>query len=271
MREGPVYDWDMDRAPYPSDLTDAEWARLAPLLPAARPGGRPRSVDLREIVNGCRYVVRSGCSWRSLPHDLPHWRTVYAYLRQWQRAGTWEQITATLRAEVRLAAGHDPEPSAGSIDSQSVKTALGGPRGYDAGKKVNGRKRHILVDTLGLLLVVVVHAASIQDAAGARLLIERARGRFPQLQRVWADGAYTGPLVAWVQRTVGWLLTIVRRPTGGGFRLLPKRWVVERTFGWFGHFRRLSKDYERLPQVSEAMIYLAMIHILLRRSRANTS
>jgi putative transposase len=202
-----------------------------------------------------------------LPHDLPPWKTVYHYFRLWRQDGTWERINAALRQEVREAEGRDPEPSAAILDSQSVKTTeTPGIRGYDAGKKVNGRKRHILVDTLGLLLMVVVHAANVQDRDGARLVLERAKGRFPRLQLIWADGGYTGKLVEWVKSVCRWVLEIVKRSDDGkGFQVLPRRWVVERTFGWLGRYRRLSKDYEGLPESSEAMIYIAMIHLMVRR------
>lgn len=255
------------REPYPSDLSDAEWEIIEPLLPRPKRKGRPRVHPLRELLNAIFYIVRSGCVWRMLPHDFPPWKTVYHYFRIWRKDGTWEQINAALRGEVRVAAGRDPEPSAGILDSQSVKTTeTPGPRGYDAGKKVNGRKRHILVDTLGLLLMVVVHVASLQDRDGAKLVLEKIRGRFPRLQLIWADGAYAGKLVDWVKRVCHLVLEIVKRPAGvKGFQVLPRRWVAERTLGWLGRYRRLSKDYEALPESSEAMIYIAMIHLMVRR------
>jgi len=202
-----------------------------------------------------------------LPHDLPPWKTVYHYFRHWRKDGTWERINAALRVEVRVAAGREPEPSAAILDSQSVKTTeTPGIRGYDAGKKVNGRKRHILVDTLGLLLMVVVHAAHIQDRDGAKLVLERVRGRFPRLHLIWADGGYAGQLVEWVKIVCHWVLEIVKRPGDvKGFQVLPRRWVAERTFGWLGRYRRLSKDYEGVPETSEAMVYIAMIHLMVRR------
>ena len=255
------------RQPYPTDLSDVEWQRIQPYLPAPKSGGRPRVHTLREILNAIFYIVRSGCTWRMLPHDLPPWKTVYHYFRLWRKDGTWERINSALRVEVRVAAGREPEPSAAVIDSQSVKTTeTPGVRGYDAGKKVNGRKRHLLVDTLGLVLMVVVHAANIQDRDGARLLLEKARGRFPRLRLIWADGGYTGKLVDWVKTLCLWVLEIVKRSNDvKGFQVLPHRWVVERTFGWLGRYRRLSKDYEGLPESSEAMIYIAMIHLMVRR------
>jgi putative transposase len=202
-----------------------------------------------------------------LPHDLPPWKTVYHYFRLWRKDGTWERIHSALRVEVRVTAGREPEPSAAVMDSQTVKTTeTPGVRGYDAGKKVNGRKRHLLVDTLGLVLMVIVHAANIQDRDGAKLLLERVQGRFPRLRLIWADGGYAGKLIDWVKTVFNWVLEIVKRSDDvKGFQVLPHRWVVERTFGWLGRYRRLSKDYEGLPESSEAMIYIAMIHLMVRR------
>jgi len=257
----------MKRKPYPSDLTNEQWVRLAPHLPQAQVRGAPRRVNLREIINALLYLSRTGCQWRMLPHDLPPWETVYAYFSHWRGDGTWERLNRELRIEVRVSEGKDPEPSAAIVDSQSVKTTeSSGTRGYDAGKKVNGIKRHIVVDTLGLILKVVVHTADIQDRDGARLLLEKIKNCFPRLQKIWADGGYAGTLVEWVQRTCGWMLEIVKRSdVAKGFKLLPHRWIVERTFGWLNRSRRLSKNYERLSASSEAMVYLAMMPLMTRR------
>jgi len=257
----------MEREPYPSDLSDAEWQILKPLIPPAKPGGRPRKHDMRDILNGIFYEIRSGCAWRMLPHDLPPWQTVYHYFRQWKGDGTWERMNQELRTKLRIADGRESEPSAAILDSQSVKTTdVKGIRGYDAGKKVKGRKRHILVDTMGLLLMVLVHAASVQDRDGAKLLLDKAKHCFTRLRLIWADGGYKGKLVKWVHRTCGWTLEIVKRDKGiKGFQVLPRRWVVERTFAWFGFYRRLSKDYEVLTETSEAMIHAAMVHLMVRR------
>ena len=258
----------MHRKPYCTDLTDGQWRVLQRVIPEQpKRRGRRRKYPLRELVNALAYLVRTGCAWRMLPHDLPPWWNVYYLFRQWRDTNWWLLIHKTLRALVRQARGRNREPSAAIIDSQSVKTAQGGVRGYDAGKKVTGRKRHILVDTEGFLLTVVVHSADIQDRDGGKQLLRKARGTLPRLQRIWADAGYAGKLVQWTEQRCQWLLEIVRR-TGKGFQVLPRRWVVERTFGWFSRYRRLSKDYEYHTRTSEAMLYLAMLHLLLRRAAA---
>ena len=200
------------RLVYPSDLTDAEWQWMKDLIPGETGGGRHRDTDMRQVVNGILYLLRSGCSWRMLPKDFPPYTTVHEYYRRWRKDGTAIRIHDALRRQVRTEAGRDPEPSAGVIDSQSTKTTeVGGEHGYDAGKKINGRKRHLLVDTMGLVLMVVVHTANIQDRDGARLLLAKAKGLFPRLQRIWADGGYAGKLIGWLQETCGWVLEIIKR------------------------------------------------------------
>jgi putative transposase len=257
----------MNKQSYPTDLTDRQWDCISPLVPAARPGGRPRSLNLREVINAILYIVVTGCQWRMLPHDYPKWQSVYAYFKQWRDDGTWQRIHDTLRATVRRRAGRHKHPTAGCLDSQSVKTTqVAGVRGFDSGKLVKGRKRHVLVDTLGLVLGVVVTAASTSDPAGARLLVARLGGAGKKLRRLWVDGTYRGKLVDWVLEHCQFVLQpVLRCDDAKGFVVLPRRWVVERTFAWLTQCRRLSKDYEGLPRSSEAMIYIAMTRLMLRR------
>jgi putative transposase len=276
------------RRVYPSDVTDKEWAILEPLIPAAQPGGRPQEIERREIVNGILYVLRSGCPWRMLPHDLPNWSTVYLYFREWKQAGIWEQVNAALRRELRVSLGRDPEPSAAIVDSQSIKTSSvrGDARGYDGGKHIQGRKRHLLVDTLGWLLKVKVLAADISDREGAKVLFSFLAGKLPRLQLIWADIGYDGkPFQQWIQEHLGVRLEIVKHAWTGirgvwapegtnvdwdkimpkGFHVLPKRWVIERTNAWITHHRRLSRDFEGTHTSSEAFIYLAMSCLMVSR------
>lgn len=255
------------RKPYASDLSDEQWALLQTLLPAPVPAGAPRTTALREVLNAILYRLHYGCAGHALPHDLPPEGTVRDYFHRWRRGGLWAQIHDTLRRQVRRAEGRADAPTAGIIDSQSVKgTRTSGVRGYDAGKKIKGTKRHILVDTVGLLLCVVVHAASIQDRDGAKLVFARAARKFPTLQRVWADGGYAGQLIAWLWTWYGWVLAIVKRSDAAkGWVLWPRRWVVERTFAWLSHCRALARDYDYHPETTEAWIQLAMIHLMLRR------
>lgn len=254
---------------YTSDMNDKQWAVIHPLLPMEQEGpGRPLELDMRRVVDAIFYLLRTGCQWENLPSDYPNRNSVYYHYRKWCRDGTWRAINEALRQQERQRQGRQSEPSAAIMDSQSAKTTeAGGQRGYDAAKKVNGRKRHILVDTLGLLLEVVVHAANIQDRDGAKLLLEKVSQVTQEaIQKIWADGGYRGQLIDWVREHLHIVLEIVERdPDQKGFQLLPRRWVVERTFAWFSRYRRLSKDYEHCTENSEGMIYLASIHTLMRR------
>ena len=290
----------MGRA-FRSDLSDAEWSILEPHLPAPEATGRPRLHSLREILDAIFYVVRSGCAWRLLPHDFPPWKTVYHYFRFWRLDGTWERMHAALRDRVRVRLKRNPQPSAAIADSQSVKTTgVGGEqRGYDGAKKVKGRKRHLLVDTQGFVIEARLHGAQIQDRDGIKLLLDiAARDRLPErLSHLWLDAGYTGEDkgAGWVRKVLGWTAEIVRHPSKMAPEevmrawvrewnregvptdleklmaekdpraFLPKRWIVERTFAWLEQNRRMSKDYEKLPESGEAFIYVAMSRLMARR------
>jgi transposase len=258
---------------YPSDLTDAQWAVIEPLLPQVKAGGRPEKHSRRDIVDAILYVVRAGCSWRQLPFDFPPWQTVYWYFVRWEEAKVTEQIMVALRRRVRTAHGRAQEPSAGVIDSQSVKGADTVPRqtrGYDANKKINGRKRFIVTDTLGLLLVVCVMAASVQDRDGAKTTLLSVY-LFTPVRFVYADAGFAGLLVEWCQRILRTTLHVVRKAPGQkGFAVIARRWVVERSLAWLTAHRRLARDYERHPATAEAMIRWAAISGMVRRLTRGT-
>lgn len=260
------------RRRYPTDLTDRQWALLEPLLPAPPPGpaGRKPKHDKREVVNAILYQVRAGGAWRMLPGDLPPWQTVYGYFRDWRADGTLDALHDALREQVRTKREQrDPAPSAGIVDSQSVKgadTVSAETRGYDAGKKINGRKRHIVVDTIGLLLVVMVTAASVQDRDGGRGILKALAGALASVRHIFADCGYRGQLVGIAKSAWGIVIEVVKKPPDQqGFAVIPRRWVVERTFSWLMRFRRLARDYERLPATHEAVVKWAMVAIMLNR------
>ena len=261
------------RKRYPSDLTDDQWKHLEPLVPAARKnrGGRPRDVKMRDVIDAILYINRSGCQWDMLPHDFPPKSTVYEYFAQWRDQGIWTKMLDALRERIRVADGREPTPSAMCIDSQTVKsTEVGGEqRGYDGGKKINGRKRHLLVDTLGLLVAVIITSAALDDGAAAPLLLSKiTQENFPRLKTIFGDNKYHNhALNAWMDiHRDGWNIEVKKRAPGTtGFVVLAQRWVVERTNAWNGRARRNSKDYERRVESSASQIMITNINLMLRR------
>jgi putative transposase len=251
---------------YPTDLTDGQWEHIKDLLPPATSRGRPRELEMRRVVNAIFYLVAGGIQWRLLPREYPRWQSVYYYFRRWRRDGTWRRLHDTLRAAARRKAGRHKHPTAGCLDSQTVRcSAVASERGYDAAKGATGRKRHVLTDTTGLLLSAAVTAASVTDRAGALALLSRLPGGCKKLRRLYVDGGYRGPVVERAAALLRIVVQAVVRAATQAFVVLPRRWVVERTFAWLGMSRRLSRDYERLTETSEAMIYIAMTRLMLRR------
>ena len=255
---------------YPTDLNDTEWMQIAPYLPKTKPTGRPREVPWREIMNGIFYIVKNGCVWRALPHDLPAWQTIYYYFRLFGRNQVWEKINMIIRERVRIKEGREPQASAMIIDSQSAKSAEGGEEiGFDGGKLVKGRKRNLITDTIGLVVLAKVTAANVQDVhAGKQTLVELKKRTelITRLRKIFADGGYRGELLTWVKNELQAEMEIVLKlGEQKGFQALPKRWVIERTNAWITRNRRMARDYERLPETSEAFIYILMIRLGLRR------
>jgi putative transposase len=281
---------------YPTDLTDAEWKCLEPHIAAPSKRGRPKTHTTREILNAIFYVLKSGCTWRLLPRDFPPWETIYWWFRRWRIDGTFERLNTALRERLRTKLGRNAHPSAGIVDSQSARTTgVGGEqRGYDGSKQVRGRKRHLLVDTEGLVLKAKVHSAKVPDQDGLRLLLESARTELSRIKHLWLDAGYKGRGKRWAEEVLNLSIEIVRKPQkpvpeevakiwaeewakegrkidwqrlmpSRGFRVLPRRWVVERTFSWLSQNRRMSKDYERLCATAEAFVYVAMIRLMVRR------
>ncbi|MCM2579610.1 IS5 family transposase [Streptomyces meridianus] len=266
-----------DRArAYDTDLTDAEWERIRPLLPVPAwmegRGGRPEGYCHRVMLDAIFYVVDGGIKWRAMPVDFPPWHRVYAFFRRWRETGLVAELHDRLRGTVREAQGRDAEPTAAVIDSQSVKAdAVVGStsRGYDGGKKINGRRRHLICDTTGVLLMINVTAGSVTDRQAAADMLPVLRDRFPTIARLWADGGYTGTLITWALAALHLVVTVIKRSDDvAGFVVLPRRWVVERTFAWLMRSRRLARDYERRPDTSEVMILWSMTMLMTRRLAA---